>query len=243
MFQLSLSLLSLSHDTHTHTHNLSASRSRLFLLHSPCLLSAQRVHTHIHTVRAYVPTFNDRYAFNCSPSPSPARDYARLSEREPRRYFPRRVIGEHDIEDRPRENCNVTHRGVSRRYRRYRDIAMRRVAPRRVAPCRAAPRRGVDQLASLRLSLSLLLVARRRRRARLPVLRVVCVKPIANRMCRRALDICFSRGLCIGCVLEIRREICTREANQCKLKNSHFFFINFGKRIKARISGVKYVYR
>lgn len=101
------------------------------------------VNAYVHT---YLPTFNDRYAFNCSPSPSPPRGRVRLSDKPShsfRRYFPRRVIGVRDIEDRPRDR--ELQRGISCRYRRYRDVAMRR----------AAPRRGVDQLASLRLSPSI----------------------------------------------------------------------------------------
>lgn len=109
------------------------SRPRLFSTSCSVCLPHVRTyvptHTHTYVRSTYntrAPTFNDRYAFNCSPSP---RGRARLtsltseraserveraSERtnEPagaacfmRRYFPpRRVIGVRDIEDRPTES-------------------------------------------------------------------------------------------------------------------------------------------
>lgn len=131
----------------TYVLSLSTSRPHLFLLCSPSASRAACTHTYVCT---YLPTFNDRYAFNCSPSPSPPRGRARdfPTSRATRsatifsaaRY---RRTWHWGLPERERELQRNATRGVSRRrYRRYRDVAMRR----------AAPRRGVDQLASLRLS-------------------------------------------------------------------------------------------
>jgi len=173
------------------------SRLHLFLLRSPSASRAACTHTYVHT---YLPTFNDRYAFNCSPSPSPrSRGRARLSD-EPSHSF-RDDIFRGALSAyvtlriaRERQNCNVTQRGVSRR-RRYRDVAMRRTAPR----CRSA---GVAPSLSLSLSLSLFLSLRTTLATCTSSPRApsyAYIQSNANGACRRALNICLTRKLCVGC--------------------------------------------
>ena len=210
VFQLSLSV-SFSHFVTIHTLSVCPRLAPIFfLLRSPSASRAACTHTYARTrtyVCTYVRTF--RHLTIVTRSIVHRRRHrrkgrARLSEASQSHSFHAAIFSaaryrrtwhwgspERERErERERENCNVTQRSVSRhRYRRYRDVAMRRAA------ASISWRRSVSlpphDAGSVHLS---------------PPPSLLCVpsyayiQPNANGACRRALDICLTRELCVGCL-------------------------------------------